>query len=584
MNPTNFFEELKRRNVYKVAVAYAVIAWLFIQVASILLPTFEAPGWVMKVFVTVLAAGFIVALSIAWAFEMTPQGMKRTGEISPNERLPYWSRRKFAAVMTFLALAATGLLVYQIMQGARQNPGSAPALAEKSIAVLPMVNQSSDPNQEYFSDGLSEELISRLGQIRELRVIGRTSSFYFKGKEEDLRSVGQALGVAHLLEGSVRKEGTRVRISVAVVNTADGSQRWSKSYDRELKDIFALQTEIAQSVADQLRVTLLGEEIRETAEPSNKSLEAYTAYMRGEFYFAQFTPDSTRRSIEFHQEAIRLDPGYTRAYGALAWSYCRLGFFSGARGREAFVQARQAADKALELNPDAAVARSALAYVHMNLDWNLPAAEEVLREGIARAPQDSTLKNVLAILRTYQNRGEEAAALRREAILLDPLNIILQGNLVADLTTLGQYKEAQEIARKALELQPNAAQLHYLIARIYLMRGEADAALQEAQLEPSAHYRLSAIALAQVALRDQAAADDALRRLIEQHGADNPFRIAVVYAYRNEGDKVFEWLERAYAEHDPRVINTAWEELLKPFRGDPRFIAFCQKVGLPAPP
>jgi TolB-like protein/Flp pilus assembly protein TadD len=581
MNPKDFFAELKRRNVYKVAVAYGVIAWLLIQAGSILFPTFEAPSWVMKIFVALIAAGFVVALIISWGFEMTPQGMKRTGEISPNDRLPYWSRRKFAAVMAVLALAATALLVFKIMRGTTSADVMAP-VQDKSIAVLPMVNQSSDPNQEYFSDGLSEELINRLGRIRELRVIGRTSSFHFKGKEDDSRAVGQALGVANLLEGSVRKEGARVRISVALVNALDGSQRWSHSYDRELKDIFALQTEIAQSIADQLVVTLPREN-NETAEPSNQSLDAYNAYLRGEFYFAQFTPESTRRSIEFHAEAVRLDPNYAKACGALAWSYCRLGFFTGAGGNDAFVRARKAAERALALNPDLALARSALAYVHMNLDWNLTAAEEVLRVTMERAPRDSTSKDVLAILRSYQNRGEEAVGLRREAIQLDPLNVILQGNLVADLTTLGHDDEADELARKALDLEPSAAQIHYLIARIYLMRGQGDAALQEAQLEPVSIYRLTGIALAQVARHDQVAADEALRVLIERHAADNPFRVAIVYASRNEGDKVFEWLERAYNAHDPRVINTAWEELLKPFRPDPRFAAFCQKVGLPVP-
>ena len=585
MNPRDFFSELKRRNVYKVAVAYAVIAWLLVQAGSILFPTFEAPGWVMKVFVTLIAAGFVIALIIAWAFEMTPQGMKRTGEISPNERLPYWSRRKFAAVMGLLALVATGLLVFQIMlgRGGKGKDADTPAIPEKSIAVLPLVNQSGDPNQEYFSDGLSEELINQLGQIRELVVIGRNSSFHFKEKDADSRAVGQALGVANLLEGSVRKDGQRVRISVALVNALDGSQRWSQSYDRELKDIFALQTEIARAVANQLRVTLLGQEIRETAAPSNQNLDAYNAYLQGEFYFAQFTIESTLRSIEFHQEAVRLDPKYAKAWGTLAWSFCRLGFFSGAGGSDAFVQARRAAERALALNPDMPLAHSAIAYVQMNLDWDLSAAEETLRAATERTPRDSNLKNVLAILRTYQNRGEEALALRREAIPLDPLNVILQGNLAADLTALERYDEAEAVARRALELQPNAAQLHYLIARIQLFRGRADAALQEAQREPGSNYRLSGIALAQFARRDQTAADEALRVLIEKHGADNPFRVALVYAFRGEPDKVFEWLEKAYAAHDPRVINTAWEQMLKPYRADPRFAAFCQKVGLPVP-
>jgi tetratricopeptide (TPR) repeat protein len=206
-----------------------------------------------------------------------------------------------------------------------------------------------------------------------------------------------------------------------------------------------------------------------------------------------------------------------------------------------------------------------------------------LRAATERTPRDSNLKNVLAVLRTYQNRGEEALALRREAVPLDPLNVILQGNLAADLTALERYDEAEAVARRALEIQPNAAQLHYLIGRIHLFRGRAEAALQEAQLEPGSNYRLTGIALAHFARGDRAAADEALRVLIEKHGADNPFRIALVFGFRGEADKVFEWLEKAYAAHDPRVINAASEQMLKPYRSDPRFIAFCEKVGLPVP-
>jgi TolB-like protein/Flp pilus assembly protein TadD len=583
VNPTSFFAELKRRNVYKVAVAYAVVAWLLIQAGSILFPTFDAPGWVMKVFVTLLAAGFVIALIIAWAFEMTPQGMKRTGEISPNERLPYWSRRKFAAVMTVLALAAAGLLIYEIVRGPGGKGKAAAAAPEKSIAVLPLVNQSGDPNQEYFSDGLSEELINQLGQIRELVVIGRNSSFHFKDKSQDSRAVGQALGVANLLEGSVRKDGQRVRISVALVNALDGTQRWSQSYDRELKDIFALQTEIAKSVADRLRVTLLGDAIRVTAEPSNQNLDAYNAFLQAEFYFAQFTLESTARSIEFYQEAIRLDPGYARAYGGLAWAFCRLGFFSGANGRDAFTQALAAAQQALALSPEMALARSALAYVHMNRDWNLAAADAVLREASERAPRDPTIKNTLANLRSYQLRREEALQLRRESVAHDPLNVIHQTNLAGDLYGLGRYDEAEAVARKALEIQPSAAQIHFALALIHISRGQADTALQEARLESGAMYRRMGIALAEAARGDQAAADEALRIMIAEQAQENPWRIAVVYAFRREADKMFEWLDRAYALRDPRMLNLRSQEFFEPYNSDPRFIALCEKVGLPVP-
>ena len=580
MDLRNFFAELQRRNVYRVAVAYGVVVWLLIQAGDILLPTFDAPAWVMKALITLAALGFPVAIILAWAFEITPEGIVRTGDAPATAPPTRHTGRKLTALITVVACLAAGLFLLQKMQ-TQQSGGSEGA--GLSIAVLPLVNGSGDPAQEYFSDGLSEELINSLGHIPELRVIGRTSSFQFKGRTEDARAVGSTLGVTHLLEGSVRKAGDRVRISVALVNTSDGSQRWSQSYDRELTHIFALQEEIAKSVADQLRVTLLRQEQRVTAEPSNQSLEAYNAYLQGEFYFAQFNIESTRRSIGFHKEAVRLDPNYAKAWGALAWSYCRLGFFSGAAGADAFVQGRAAAHKALALNPNVALARSALAYIHMNLDWDLPAAEAVLRDAVQRAPRDAGLKNILAILSTYQNRREQALAYRQEAVALDPLNVIQQGNLAADLTSLGRYDEAEAVARRALALQPTSAQIHYLIARNHLARGQPEEALREARLEPSGIYRRTAVALAQAARGDQAAADEALRELIEHHAHDNPFRIGLVYSFRGEADKAFEWLERAYTAHDPRVINTTSDDFLRPLHGDPRFAAFCRKVGLTPP-
>jgi serine/threonine-protein kinase len=579
MDLRKFFAELQRRNVYRAAVAYGVAAWLVIQAADIMLPTFDAPQWAMKALVTAAALGFPVAIILAWAFELTSEGIVRTGDAPAAAPPTRHTGRKLTALITVLACLAAGLFVLQKLR----TQSRAPSAIAPSIAVLPLVNSSGDPAQEYFSDGLAEELIGRLGHIPELRVIGRTSSFQFKGRTADARTVGSTLGVTHLLEGSVRKAGDRVRISVALVNTGDGSQRWSQSYDRELTHIFALQEEIARSVAEQLRVTLLGGEPRVTAEPSNHSLEAYNAYLQGEFFFAHFNLESTRRSIEFHREAVRLDPEYAKAWAALAWSYCRLGFFSGAAGADAFVQGRAAAEKALALNPNIALARAALAYVHMNLDWNLPAAEAVLRDAVARAPRDAGLKNTLAILCSYQNRREEALSYRREAVSLDPLNVIQQGNLASDLTSLGRYDEAEAIARRAVELQPASAQIHFLIARIHLGRGKPDDALREAQLEPAAIYRRTAIALAQAARGDHAAADEALRELIEHHANDNPFRVALVYSFRGEADEAFDWLERAYVAHDPRVINTASDSFLRALHSDPRFAAFCRKVGLTPP-
>src|SRR4029077_577725 len=295
--PHNFFAELKRRNVYKVAITYAVVAWLVIQAASILLPKFEAPNWVMKAFVVLLAFGFVMSVMISWAFEATPEGLKRTKDVSPQMSLPSWSARKFAAFIISLALIAAGLLAFHFLrpvgtsrrdvgQIEEGRPGGASLpISQKSIAVLPLLNESGDPGDEYFSDGLSEELIAALAQIRELKVIGRSSSFRFKDRKGDSKTIGQKLGVSTLLEGTVRKQGDRVRIVAELVNTADGSELWSQTFDRELKDIFAVQSEIAEAVAVSLELTLLGTEERSAQNAATKSVEAHNAYLQGHFYF-----------------------------------------------------------------------------------------------------------------------------------------------------------------------------------------------------------------------------------------------------------------------------------------------------------
>src|SRR5256886_1039901 len=278
---SNFFAELKRRNVYKVAVAYVVVAWLLFQAASILLPTFEAPTWVMKALTVFLALGFILAVMISWAFEMTPEGMKRTADVSVDEvrSMPYWSKKKFAGFIIGLAVIAVALLVFQLLRGARST--SAVNVSNKSIAVLPLLNESGDPKDEYFSDGLSEELIAALAQIRELKVIGRSSSFRFKERKEEPKTIGEKLGVATLLEGTVRKQGDRVRIVAELINAADGIELWTRTFDRELKDIFAVQQEIAAAVASSLKVTLLGVE----ESVATKSADAHDAYLLGHYYF-----------------------------------------------------------------------------------------------------------------------------------------------------------------------------------------------------------------------------------------------------------------------------------------------------------
>src|SRR6476646_5638001 len=282
-----FFAELKRRHVYRVAIAYGVGAWLLIQVATQVFPFFEIPNWVVRLVVLLTVLGFPVALVIAWAFEMTPEGLKRNADIAPNEYIPRWSTRRFAALIVSIAILAAGVPLFRL---SRSKPTWLPwsdvasTASQKSIAVLPLLNESGDPGDEYFSDGLSEELIAALAQIKELKVIGRSSSFRFKERKEEAKTIGEKLGVATLLEGTVRKQGDRVRIVAELINAADGIELWSRTFDRELKDIFAVQEEIATAVAESLKVTLLGADERPSATPPI-SPEAHSAYLLGHYYF-----------------------------------------------------------------------------------------------------------------------------------------------------------------------------------------------------------------------------------------------------------------------------------------------------------
>jgi serine/threonine-protein kinase len=578
MNERNFFAELKRRNVYKVAIAYAVVAWVLIQAASILFPTYEAPTWVMKVFVAIVALGFPIALVIGWMFELTPEGIKRTEDGSEAPK----RQRRYAWIYVVLVSAAFSIGLFFIGRyTANSSGGRQSSIPDKSIAVVPLVNQSGDANQEYFSDGLSEELINVLGQIHELRVIGRNSSFRFKGKGDDSRVIGTALGVANVLEGSVRKAGDRVRISLQLVNTADDSQRWSQSYDRELKDVFAVQADIAKAVAEQLRVTLLGNATNALARPSNANLDAYNAYLQGKFYFAQRNATGDARALAFFEEAIRLDPNYAEAYLALSRSHSSHAFFQGVKGREEYELARQATLKAVALKPSLAEARGQLAYYHIMVDWDLAAAEHEL----ANLAGEETVVLVMRAL-VLRARGDSTGdvALQRKVIDSDPLWVTWYTNLASTLIQRGQYDDAESALRKATELQPGAQLIHLNFSLIALLRGQADVALREAELEPQGIWHEAYVALAHHARGDQAAADAALNKLIAERGDNFPIQIALVYAGRRETEKLFEWLDRAYAARQPVMAwYTVSHPLLKPYYGDARFVALCQKIGFPIP-
>ena len=353
----NFFAELKRRNVYKVAVAYAVVAWLLIQAASILLPTFEAPGWVMKVIVMLVALGFPVALIFSWAFEITPEGIKLESEIDPKSSIARRTGRKIVAVTIGLAVVAIGLFVYQIVRsvGIRQPPTGPSALlmwkktdaaraaslpvSNKSIAVLPFDNLSRDPDNAYFCEGVQDEILTRLAKVADLKVISRTSTQHFKSTPDNLPQIAKQLGVAHIVEGSVQKAGDQVRVNVQLINAMNDAHLWAETYDRKLTDIFAVESEIAKTIAETLQAKLTGSEKNSIAKKPTENPEAYELYLKGRFFWNKRTGDDLRKSIEYLKQAIAKDPNYALAYAALADSYGLLRFYGGASPEESIVPA-----------------------------------------------------------------------------------------------------------------------------------------------------------------------------------------------------------------------------------------------------
>ena len=576
-----FVAELKRRNVPRIAAFYAAAGWLVVQIATQVLPVFEMPTWMMRVVVVAVVLGFPCALLFAWFYELTPAGLKRESEVDRSESTARSSGRKLDRwIVGILAAAVVVLLANQFVPHRNRTDS---ALA-KAIAVLPLANDTGDPANEYFSDGLSEELISALAQIKELRVIARTSSFHFKNTNEESKVIGAALGVGYLLEGSVRKSADRARIAVNLVRVVDGVNAWSQIYDRNLPDIFAVQAEIAQSVAGALKVTLLGDGGKNPDAPSNQNYDTYTAYLQGRFYEQRYTAADLRKAIDYYDAAVRSDPHYGLAYAALSKSWWALGDITGENVAEANRKAREAAERAVAEEPNLADGHSALGQILVSVDRNAKEAEAEYRRAAQLAPASAEPKIGLASVIADFGQIEEAVELLQEAVRLEPLTTNAHFDLARLLTSLGRYDEAAKSARKAIELQPGGAGTWEMLALVEAKRGDGEAALKAAAQETDPDWRAYAMALAQQARGDKTAADASLNALIAGHSDDMSFQIATVYAFRGDADKTFEWLDQAYEKQDPGVMAIIDNPFTQDLRSDPRFAAFCKKVGLAWPP
>ena len=497
---------------------------------------------------------------------------------SLRRALGAWRLRR-AARRAALAMVMAGALALAAWFGRTVRSPATPEPPSPSIAVLPFVNLSDDADNEYFSDGLTEELLNVLAKVPGLRVAGRSSAFQFKGRSEDLRSVGRELNVTNILEGSVRKVGDRVRISAQLVTAVDGFQLWSDTYDRQLYDIFAVQEDIARSVVAALEVTLLGGETAEPLSPGGNA-QAYNAYLQGRYFLGRGGAENLERALDHYQQAVALDPGYAPAWAGLARTYARQVGRGYGPIDEGWTRSRQAAERALATDPNLAEGHAALGWILRSYDWDWAGADAAFQRALALEPGNASVILDAAVMAFTRGRIDEAIALDLRAVELDPLSIRARYNLGLFLYWAGRLDAALTAFGEALERHPDFPGIHQYLCRVYLVWGRPEAALQEAEREPEIFWRQLAKTMAFHALGRQQESDLALAEIIANHQADSAFQIAEAYAFRGEVDRAFEWLERAYVQRDGGLAQMIGNPVLASLADDPRLVVFLERMKL----
>jgi TolB-like protein/Tfp pilus assembly protein PilF len=439
---------------------------------------------------------------------------------------------------------------------------------------------SAEHDQQYFADGLTEELLNALANNPRLRVAGRTSSFQFRNKQEDPREIGRKLNVTTLLEGSVRKSGKRVRITAQLVNATDGFNVWSESYDREMDDIFGIQADIARSVAEALNVTLLGAKPHAVAARSTKA-PAYNAYLQGRYFLELNTKESLEKALRYFGEAVTLDPGYAPAWTALSLanvSYASEGYAPVAEG---FEKARTAVQRALALDPSLGEAHAALAVIQRAYDWDWTGADASSRRALQLEPGNAAVILDAARIASALGRLEEARDLTRRAAASDPLNVTVHYRLARYNYFLGRLDEAATAFQKVLELNPEYPAAHQDLALVYVAQSQPDKALAEMEQEKRDLWRRFGFSMLYHELGRKQEADATVVDLIKNYQDTAAYQIAEVYADRGEADKAFEWLDRAYAQRDSGMSQIKGDPHLKGLEKDPRYAALLKKLRLP---
>src|SRR5690349_13417617 len=583
MNPKMFFGELKRRNVYKVAAAYAIVGWLLVQIATQVFPFLEIPNWIVRIVIVLVAIGFPVALVIAWAFELTPGGIKRTEDVGPS--VGGTSKgRTWIYVAVIGAGFSIGLFFIGRYSGQHSASETSTELPAKSIAVLPFDNLSRDPDNAFFAEGVQDEILTRLAKVADLKVIARTSTQKFKSSPENLSEVAKQLGVLNILEGSVQKANDQVRVNVQLIHAPTNTHLWAEIYDRKLTDIFAVESDIAKTIADTLQAKLTGSEKQMMASQPTTDTTAYELYHKGRSLWEKRSGDNIPKAIEFYEQAIAHDPNYALAYAGLANAYVLLPFYTGARRSDSLAKAKETALKALQLDPKVAEAHAALGkFNFFNMD--LPGSMREYQRAIELNPNYATAHQWLGndSLVSF-GRFDEAIAEGKRAVDLDPLSPVINADLGVTLYLARRYDEAIEQLRKTLAIDPTFFYAHYNLGIALQLKGDLPAAITEYEKAKQLSYDSLVLALLGAAkglVGDKSATEQALKELdqtAQSQGVDEYSR-ALLFLGMNNKEEALRSIERAVAARDGSSLT--WIKVdpqLDLLRGDPRFQALVQKV------
>ena len=581
MKSTSFFAEVKRRNVYKVAVAYIFAGWALSQGIAQVFPVFDVPNWVIRTIVVMIILGLPVALVLAWMFELTPQGIKRT---ETADAMPEATRKKkYVWIYVVVIGAAISIGLFFLGRYSAGNTTASPAgITNKSIAVLPFDNLSRDPDNAYFCEGVQDEILTRLAKVADLKVISRTSTQHFKSTPDNLPQIAKQLGVAHIVEGSVQKVGDQVRVNVQLINALTDAHLWADTYDRKLTDIFAVESEIAKTIAETLQARLTGSEKSSIAKTPTVNPEAYELYLRGKFFAEKRTGADLRKSIEYYDQAIAKDPNYPLAYVGLADSHLLLSAYGAVSPKESVPPARAALKKALELDDSLAQAHASSGLL-ATLELDLNRAIRELERAIQLNPNYATAHHWLALPLMAIGQFDRAIVEAKRAIELDPLSLICNSDLGWVYFNARRYDEAEAQARKTLEMDSRFTVAHYYLGEVFQFKGKLNDAIAEYQKAFDLNNDPFSLAMLGQAYARKGQMDEArkvLARLTEEAKSRyvSPYALAVVLTALGDKAHALDELERGYDEGGFYISLITVNPLFDPLHGDPRFEALVQKI------